>query len=392
LSGLDTFTVLSVRSAVMDNGGRPDVVLRGVTKRFGDLVAVDSVDLEVHPGEFLALLGPSGCGKTTTLRMIAGFDEPTAGEIEIDGRPTVGIPPNKRNVNTVFQAYALFPHMTVLDNVAYGLKQRKVGKNERYREAGEALELVHLTGRERAKPAELSGGMQQRVALARALVMKPKVLLLDEPLGALDLKLRKAMQVELKRIQRDVGITFVVVTHDQEEAMAMADRIAVMNAGRIDQLDVPSEIYDRPATPFVADFIGEMNHLEGTLEGGDGNLVAAVGDARFGIGRVVREARTGDRVRLGVRPEEVHANTRGDGVAATCQTAMVLGHHVQIVATLESGDEIVALQRRAGDDPLEEVRPGDKLWLGWSPSAALLLGPADGAADEAARDPLEVQA
>jgi spermidine/putrescine ABC transporter ATP-binding subunit len=376
----------------MDHGGSPDVVLRGVTKRFGDLVAVDDVDLEVRPGEFLALLGPSGCGKTTTLRMIAGFDEPTAGEIEIDGRPAVGIPPNKRNVNTVFQAYALFPHMTVLDNVAYGLKQRKVGKEERYREAAEALELVHLTGREHAKPAELSGGMQQRVALARALVMKPKVLLLDEPLGALDLKLRKAMQVELKRIQRDVGITFVVVTHDQEEAMAMADRIAVMNAGRIDQLDVPSAIYDRPATPFVADFIGEMNHLEGTLEGADGRLVATVGDARFGIGRVVREARPGERVRLGVRPEEVHASTRGDGVAATCQTAMVLGHHVQIVATLGSGDEIVALQRRAGDDPLEEVRPGDNVWLGWSSSAALLLGPADGTADAAARDPLEVQA
>jgi spermidine/putrescine ABC transporter ATP-binding subunit len=376
----------------MDNGGRPDVVLRGVTKRYGDLVAVDSVDLEVQNGEFLALLGPSGCGKTTTLRMIAGFDEPTEGEIEIDGRSTVGIPPNKRNVNTVFQAYALFPHMTVLDNVAYGLKQRKVGKEERYREAGEALELVHLTGREQAKPAELSGGMQQRVALARALVMKPRVLLLDEPLGALDLKLRKAMQVELKRIQRDVGITFVVVTHDQEEAMAMADRIAVMNAGRIDQLDVPSEIYDRPATPFVADFIGDMNHLGGTLERDDGKLVATVGDARFGIGRVVREARPGERVRLGVRPEEVHANTRGEGAPATCLTAMVLGHHVQIVATLESGDEIVALQRRAGDERLEEIGPGDKLWLGWSASAALLLGPADGAAEEAAGDPLEVQA
>jgi spermidine/putrescine ABC transporter ATP-binding subunit len=375
----------------MERGGSPDVALRGVTKRFGELVAVDAIDLEVHPGEFLALLGPSGCGKTTTLRMIAGFDEPTEGEIDIDGRSAVGIPPNKRNVNTVFQAYALFPHMTVLDNVAYGLKQRKVGKEERHRQAAEALELVHLRGRDRAKPAELSGGMQQRVALARALVMNPKVLLLDEPLGALDLKLRKAMQVELKRIQRDVGITFIVVTHDQEEAMAMADRIAVMNAGHIDQLDAPSEIYDRPATPFVADFIGEMNHLEGTLERDADRLVGVVGEARFGIGRVVLEAQPGERVRLGVRPEEVHAGTSGEGTPATCQTSMVLGHHVQIVARLETGDDIVALQRRSGDERIEEVGPGDKVWLGWSPTAALLLGPADHASDVRA-DRVEVQA
>jgi spermidine/putrescine transport system ATP-binding protein len=375
----------------MEMGATPDVVLSGVTKRFGDLVAVDDIDLEVHPGEFLALLGPSGCGKTTTLRMIAGFDEPTAGEIQIGGRSAVGIPPNKRDVNTVFQAYALFPHLTVLDNVAYGLKQRKVSKQERYRQAQEALELVRLTGRETAKPAQLSGGMQQRVALARALVMNPKVLLLDEPLGALDQKLRKAMQVELKRIQRDVGITFIVVTHDQEEAMAMADRIAVMESGRIDQLAIPSEIYDRPATPFVADFIGDMNHLEGTLERDAEQLVASVGSARFGIGRVVREADVGERVRLGLRPEEVRANTRGEGTPATCQTAMVLGHNLQIVAVLEGGEEIVARQRRAGDEGLSDLAPGDKLWLGWSPTAALLLGPANGASPTAA-EPLELQA
>ena len=375
----------------MEKGVTPDVVLRGVTKRFGDLVAVDDIDLEVHPGEFLALLGPSGCGKTTTLRMIAGFDEPSAGEIEIGGRSAVGIPPNKRDVNTVFQAYALFPHLTVLDNVAYGLKQRKVGKQERYRKAAEALELVRLTGREQAKPAQLSGGMQQRVALARALVMNPKVLLLDEPLGALDQKLRKAMQVELKRIQRDVGITFIVVTHDQEEAMAMADRIAVMEAGRIDQLAIPSEIYDKPATPFVADFIGDMNHLEGTLERDADQLVASVGSARFGIGRVVQEADVGERVRLGLRPEEVHANTRGEGAPATCQTAMVLGHNLQIVAVLETGEELVARQRRAGDEGLAGIGPGDKLWLGWSPTATLLLGPANGMSP-ASPEPLELQA
>jgi spermidine/putrescine transport system ATP-binding protein len=376
----------------MGGGPTPDVTLRGVTKRFDDLMAVDDVDLDVHPGEFLALLGPSGCGKTTTLRMIAGFEEPTSGEIEIGGRSAVGVPPHRREVNTVFQQYALFPHMTVLDNVAYGLKQRKVGRDERRRMAAGALELVRLTGREQAKPAQLSGGMQQRVALARAIVMRPKVLLLDEPLGALDLKLRKAMQVELKAIQRDVGITFVVVTHDQEEAMAMADRIAVMHEGRIDQLGAPGEIYDAPATPFVADFIGDMNHLEGMLEREADALVASVGAARFGIGRVVREAEVGERVRLGVRPEEVHANTRGEGAPATCQTAMVLGHHLQIVAVLETGEEIVARQRRAGDEGLSGLAAGDKLWLGWSPKAALLLGPANGATDPRSSEPLEVQA
>jgi spermidine/putrescine transport system ATP-binding protein len=251
---------------------------------------------------------------------------------------------------------------------------------------------VRLTGREQDKPAQLSGGMQQRVALARALVMNPKVLLLDEPLGALDLKLRKAMQVELKRIQRDVGITFIVVTHDQEEAMAMADRIAVMVAGHIDQLAAPSEIYDRPATPFVADFIGDMNHLEGTLQRDGEQLAVAVGDARFGIGRVVREAQAGERVHVGVRPEEVHANTRGEGAPATVQTAMVLGHHLQIVAVLETGDEVVARQRRAGEEGLGEIGPGDKVWLGWSPTAALLLGPANGATDPRSAEAVEVQA
>ena len=365
----------------MERGVTPDVVLRGVTKRFGELVAVDDIDLEVHPGEFLALLGPSGCGKTTTLRMIAGFDEPTEGEIEIDGRSAVGIPPNKRNVNTVFQAYALFPHMSVLDNVAYGLKQRKVGKEERYTQAGEALELVRLTGREQAKPAQLSGGMQQRVALARALVMNPKVLLLDEPLGALDLKLRKAMQVELKRIQRDVGITFIVVTHDQEEAMAMADRIAVMNAGHIDQLAAPSEIYDRPATP-----VRGRLHRRHEPPRGHARARRRASSSPPSATRASASAASCARR----RPASACASACGPRrstptpaararppparrrwcSATTCRSSRVL----------ETGEEIVALQRRAGDERLEELSPGDKLWLGWSPTAALLLGPADGAA------------
>jgi spermidine/putrescine transport system ATP-binding protein len=376
--------------------GTPDVRLTGVTKRFGDdIVAVDRVDLDVHNGEFLALLGPSGCGKTTTLRLIAGFEEPTEGEIEIGGRSAVGIPPHKRDVNTVFQQYALFPHMTVLDNVAYGLKQRKVGKAERRLKAAEALELVRLTGRETARPAELSGGMQQRVALARALVLHPQVLLLDEPLGALDKKLRDAMQIELKRIQRDVGITFIVVTHDQEEAMAMADRIAVMYDGRIDQLGAPSEIYDRPATPFVADFIGDMNHLEGTL-GRDGDrLVCDVDGARFGIGLVVEQAEVGRRVRIGVRPEELHAHAgAAEGTAATVQTAMVLGHDLQVVARLDGGAEVMARQPRTGDDGVSAVMPGETVRLSWSPTAALLLGPADGVhpPTSATPEPLELPA
>jgi spermidine/putrescine transport system ATP-binding protein len=380
----------------MEGGGTPDVRLTGVTKVFGDdIVAVDRVDLDVRNGEFLALLGPSGCGKTTTLRLIAGFEEPTEGEIEIGGRSAVGIPPHKRDVNTVFQQYALFPHMTVLDNVAYGLKQRKVDKAQRRRQAGEALELVRLTGRETAKPAELSGGMQQRVALARALVLRPKVLLLDEPLGALDKKLRDAMQIELKRIQRDVGITFIVVTHDQEEAMAMADRIAVMYDGRIDQLGGPSEIYDHPATPFVADFIGDMNHLEGTLARDGERLVCDVDGARFGIGLVVEEAEIGRRVRIGVRPEELHARAgTGEGAEATVQTAMVLGHDLQVVARLGGGAEVMARQPRTGDDGVSAVMPGEKVRLSWSPTAALLLGPADPDRPpaNATQEPLELPA
>ncbi|HSD23357.1 MAG TPA: spermidine/putrescine ABC transporter ATP-binding protein, partial [Solirubrobacterales bacterium] len=236
-----------------------------MTKHYGDVVAVDDLDLEVRRGEFFTLLGPSGSGKTTTLRMIAGFEEPDSGRVELGGRDVTGMPPYDRSVNTVFQDYALFPHMSVGENVEYGLRVKGVGKEERRRRASEALATVRLAGYESRKPNQLSGGQQQRVALARAIVNEPRVLLLDEPLGALDLKLREQMQVELNAIQAQVGITFIYVTHDQEEALTMSDRIAVMNQGRIEQVADPEEVYDRPATTFVAGFIGTANLLPVTV-------------------------------------------------------------------------------------------------------------------------------
>jgi spermidine/putrescine ABC transporter ATP-binding subunit len=365
-----------------ERAGDAIVTLRGVTKRFDEFVAVDRLDLDVRNGEFLALLGPSGCGKTTTLRMIAGFEEPSDGELTIDGAPVVGVPPNRRQVNTVFQAYALFPHMTVLDNVAYGLKQRKIGKKERHAKATEALKLVRLEGREQARPNELSGGMQQRVALARALVLSPKVLLLDEPLGALDQKLRKAMQIELKRIQTEVGITFVFVTHDQEEAMAMADRIAVMNEGHIEQLAVPSELYDEPATPFVADFIGDMSTLVGTLEG---DRVAIPGGGRVPIGRRLVEAPNGTEVTVGLRPEGAELRLGDADVTGTVVTAMVLGDRLQVVVRLGGGQELLVRQGRSAQDAdLAALGPGDEVGVEFRPGSGLLVA----AAGEARRPAL----
>ena len=326
---------------------RTVVELRGVTRRFDDVVAVDALDLDVFDGEFLSLLGPSGCGKTTTLRLIAGFERPDEGAIRIGGVDVRGLPPYKRDVNTVFQSYALFPHLSVVDNVAYGLKQRRLGRAQRRRRAQEMLELVHLPDVSRRKPRQLSGGQQQRVALARALVMHPKVLLLDEPLGALDLKVRKALQIELKRIQQEVGITFVYVTHDQEEALAMSDRVAVMNAGRIEQLAQPREIYDRPATRFVADFIGETNFIQQ-----NGSVVA-------------------------VRPEQVQIARSAAGTPALpgrVVTTMVVGPAVQCVIRIDNGQEVLARQQRsAGDGELESLREGDAVVLTWAEDAALTL-------------------
>ncbi|MDX6298691.1 MAG: spermidine/putrescine transport system ATP-binding protein [Nocardioidaceae bacterium] len=364
-----------------------DIEFRAVTKRFGALTAVDGVSLQVRKGEFLSLLGPSGCGKTTSLRLIAGFEQPDEGELLIGGVDAVGTPPYRRDVNTVFQQYALFPHMTILDNVAYGLKQRHVSKTERYAEARQALELVQLTGREKQRPSTLSGGQQQRVALARALVNRPRVLLLDEPLGALDLKLRKEMQIELTRIQQQVGVTFIYVTHDQGEALSMSDRIAVMSHGVIQQLDAPNEIYDRPLTPFVADFIGEMNFLQG--------LVTYASDGEFeldtGAGVVVRgngNATKGQRAQVGIRPARLRIAPVQPGeeintARGVAVTKMYLGDEVQVVAELDGGIRMLIREQRAGTDTLHDaVRPGDPITIRWDPSAPVLLSASPAQTDD----------
>jgi ABC-type Fe3+/spermidine/putrescine transport system ATPase subunit len=326
-----------------------DVELRHVTKRFDDVVAVDGLDLNIHHGEFLSLLGPSGCGKTTTLRLIAGFERPDEGQILIDGKDVAALPPYKRDVNTVFQSYALFPHLTVIENVAYGLKQRGLRKSAREARALELLRLVKLEQLANRKPRQLSGGQQQRIALARALVLAPKVLLLDEPLGALDLKVRKGLQIELKRIQSEIGITFVYVTHDQEEALAMSDRVAVMNEGRIEQLGPPREIYDAPATGFVADFIGETNFIRR-----DGTVIA-------------------------IRPEQLRIARGGtdqpDALVGEIVTAMVIGPAIQCLIKAENGQEILVRQQRGGNGDVEALTQGERVVLTWDEDAALRLDP-----------------
>lgn len=290
----------------------PAVELANVTKKFGDFVAVDSVDLRIRDGEFFSLLGPSGCGKTTTLRMIAGFEQPTMGEIYIKGQPVAGIPPHRRPVNTVFQSYALFPHMTVAQNVAFGLEMKKVPKAEIKRRVAEVLELVQLPQMSERRPRQLSGGQQQRVALARALVNRPDVLLLDEPLGALDLKLRKAMQLELKQIQAEVGITFIYVTHDQEEALTMSDRIAVMSDGLVQQVGEPRAIYEHPNNRFVADFIGETNFVNGLVADLGVFTTVKIGDVPVLGTADGRQLDVGQPVTLALRPEKINLYPKGE--------------------------------------------------------------------------------
>lgn len=359
-----------------------DVELVEVTKVFDNgVVAVDRVSLRIRQGEFFSLLGPSGCGKTTTLRMIAGFEHPTSGEVLIEGRPMGNTPPFRRNVNTVFQNYALFPHMTVYDNVAFGLRMKRLPRDEIARRVREALQLVRLSGFEQRYPRQLSGGQQQRVALARALVNRPRVLLLDEPLGALDLKLRKEMQLELKHLQMTVGITFIYVTHDQEEALTMSDRIAVMNAGRVLQVGEPMEIYERPASRFVADFIGESNFLHGRVsEVQSGDVLVAL-DAGYQVRvRSDRPVPRGSEVTVAIRPEKIRVAPleapAGNGqVRGRVEEVIYIGTDTFYVVRIS--DEVAIRVRMQNDrnrlDSGQLLPVGTPVSLDWAADAARVL-------------------
>jgi len=344
-----------------------DVTIEGVTKRFDEVVAVDDLSLEIERGSFFALLGPSGCGKTTTLRMIGGFEEPTDGKIYLGEREVSSLPSYKRDVNTVFQSYALFPHLSIFENVAFGLRRKRVAKGEVSERVGEALELVDLGAFGKRKPNQLSGGQQQRVALARALVNRPRVLLLDEPLGALDLKLRKQMQLELKRIQHEVGITFVHVTHDQEEAMTMADQIAVMNAGQIEQLGTPSQLYETPRTGFVAGFLGVSNLIQGDVRG---DAVETANGIRLEV-----KALNGERgtVSVGVRPEKIHLNgSDANRIPGRVVESAYIGVATQYVVDTAVGRLMVFAQNTQGSADM--IGPGSSVTLTFSPESTFVLG------------------
>jgi spermidine/putrescine transport system ATP-binding protein len=382
----DTRVQAGARTIDLDRDDLAAIELIGVDKQFTagghDVRAVEHVDLRIAEGEFFSLLGPSGCGKTTTLRMIAGFEEPTSGQILLHGRDMVGVPPFRRDVNMVFQQYALFPHMDVFENVAFGLRRKKVAKDEIARRVAEALALVELQGREKRRPRQLSGGQQQRVALARALVNRPRALLLDEPLGALDLKLRQAMQLELKRIQREVGITFVYVTHDQEEALTMSDRLVVMNAGRIEQLGSPRELYEYPATRFVANFIGTSNILTGRLERkGDAWALAGLGPDQRVVVTDAGQAAHGEEVELAVRPEKVVLRAEHDppppdrcALRATVTEVVYLGTSTQYRTVTDGGAAVAVYRQNTSATPGAEVLTGQVGWLEWPPEHTYVLG------------------
>ena len=351
-----------------------DVRLVDVTKRFEDITAVDRLSLEIEHGSFFALLGPSGCGKTTTLRMIGGFEQPTEGQIYLGDTEVSGLPSYKRDVNTVFQSYALFPHLSVFENVGFGLRRRGVRGQTLTGQVNEILRLVGLEGMGKRKPRQLSGGQQQRVALARALVNKPKVLLLDEPLGALDLKLRKQMQLELKGIQHDVAITFVHVTHDQEEAMTMADRIAVMNHGRIEQLGTPTELYETPRTAFVAGFLGVSNLIPGTVSGSD--MVRLRSGPEVRVRPQALAGRTGE-VAVGIRPEKIEL---GQGQANTLDGTVVEQAYVGVSTQyiVETGCGLLTVYRQNASPGLNGAAPGQRLTLSWSPDSTFVVDSMEG--------------
>ncbi len=350
------------------------VELRQVVKRFGEVTAVESVSLQIQHGEFFSLLGPSGCGKTTTLRLIAGFETPTSGDIIIDGEMQGHLPPYQRPVNTVFQNYALFPHMTVAQNVAFGLEMKKVSKDEIRRRVGEALELVHLGKMGSRRPKQLSGGQQQRVALARALVNRPQVLLLDEPLGALDLKLRKAMQGELKALQEQVGITFIYVTHDQEEALTMSDRIAVMSAGHVFQVGLPEDIYENPNTRFVADFIGETNFIPGTVHRRGPLVEIAIAETVILPARwASEELPGGSSATLSIRPEKIliasgDEKPPSDGefvsVPGQVEEVVYLGTDTRYIVRIVDGVQIVVRVQNL-EMGNKRFKIGDAVMLHW---------------------------
>jgi spermidine/putrescine transport system ATP-binding protein len=360
---------------VQRGADEPSVRLDHVTKRFGDFAAVREMELDIPRGQFFTMLGPSGCGKTTTLRMVAGFEEPSEGRVLLDGDDVTALPAFKRPTNTVFQSYALFPHRSVEQNVAFGLQRQKVDKGEIRRRVGEELERVGLSAEAKRRPAQLSGGQQQRVALARALVNRPAVLLLDEPLGALDLKLRKQLQVELKRIQREVGITFIYVTHDQEEALTMSDRIAVMNRGVVEQVSDPETVYERPATTFVAGFIGVSNLMPGEVISANG----AGAQLRLDAGPTVRTpdaagAATGERARAVVRPEKLVLTPAGESVSGErpsvegqVESSLYLGTATQMIVRLGDGTRMTVLVPNADAGARRDLpAAGDGARLSWS--------------------------
>jgi spermidine/putrescine transport system ATP-binding protein len=355
------------------------VTLSRLTKRFDDFVAVDGIDLEIPAGEFFSLLGPSGCGKTTTLRMIAGFEEPTSGSVLLDGKEMTGVSPARRPVNTVFQSYALFPHMRVQDNVAFGLRRQRVAKPEVRRRVAAALELVQLTSFAERKPAQLSGGQQQRVALARALVLQPSVLLLDEPLGALDAKLRRQLQVELKQLQEQVGITFVYVTHDQEEALTMSDRVAVMNKGRVEQVDRPRSVYEEPRTAYVADFLGVSNLMPATVTGPSGRGVAVRLADSFTVTAARGDLAVRDSTTVVIRPERLvlePAESPGENrVPGFVVRSVYLGSTSQVVIQLATGQAVVALVSGEGGRPPAEFRAGTAVTVHLPADALRVLTP-----------------